>query len=104
MNNSTIGFRFYWLKINNNGVSPSEANHLENQLAKKIIDKIEDINNKNFIKKVHVGNGNCIDRKFRYDTKIVISDINNEFNEIDENISDFLINPEELGFEEDEIK
>lgn len=104
MNKSTKGFRFYWFKINKNGVSQSEADHWENQLAKKLVDKIEDINNKKFIKKVHVGNGNCIDRKFRYDIKTVISDINHEFNEIDEMIADFLINPEKLGFEKDEIK
>lgn len=104
MNKSTKGFRFYWFNVNKNGVSQSEADHWENQLAKKIVEKIYDINKKNFIKEVHVGNGNRIDRKYRYDIKTVISDIKNEFNEIDEIIADFLINTEKLGFRKDEVQ
>lgn len=104
MNKSTKGFRFYWFNINKNGVSQSEADHLENQLTKRIVEKIEGINSNKFIKKVYVGNGNCVDRKHRYDIKTVISDIKNEFNEIDEIIADFLINPDKLGFSENEIQ
>lgn len=104
MNKSTKGFRFYWFNINKNGVSQSEADHYESQLAKKIVEKIGYINNKKFIKNVHIGNGNCIDREYEYDTKIEISSIKNEFNDIDEMISDFLINPEKLGFKEDKIQ
>lgn len=104
MNKSTKGFRFYWFNINKNCVLQSEADHLENQLAEKISEKIKEINNKKFIKEVHVGNGNCIDRKNRYNIKTAISDIKNELNEIDEIIAYFLINPEKLGFKENEIQ
>ncbi|MBD5481469.1 MAG: hypothetical protein HDR15_02885 [Lachnospiraceae bacterium] len=99
MNKSTKGFRYYWFNINKNSVSQSEADHWENQL-----EKIEDINNKKLIKEVHVGNGNCIERECGYYKKHEISDIKNEFNYIDEIIANFLINPEKLGSEEQEIQ
>lgn len=104
MNVSTKGFRFYWFYINKNGVSQSEADRWEDKLAEKLVEKIKDINNEKFIKEVHVGNGNCFDRKFGYKTKLEISDITNEFNYIDEIIADCLINPEKLGFEENGIQ
>ncbi len=78
MNKSTKGFRFYWFNINNIGVSQSYADHCENMLAKNVVKKIKDINNEKFIKKVHTGNGNCIDREYNYYTKIEISDIKND--------------------------
>lgn len=104
MNKSTKGFRFYWFNINSTDVSQSYADHCENKFAEKILKKIKDINNEKFIKKVYVGNGNCIDRKYNYCTKIEINDIKNEFNYIDEVIAYYLIDSEKLGFKENEVQ
>lgn len=103
-NKSTRGFRFYWFNINKTGVSQSDADHCENCIADLLVKKIKNINNKMFIKNVHVGNGNVIDREYNNDTKIEINDVKNEFNDIDEIIANCLINPEKLGFKEDGIQ
>lgn len=104
INNSTKGFRFYWFKINNTGVSQSYADQCENQFAEKIIKKINDINDENFIKKIHVGNGNCIDRKHMFDIKIKLDYLENEINYIDERIADCLFNPEKFNFKNEKIQ
>lgn len=40
-NHSTKGFRFYWFKVNESGVSKKSADHCENCLAHKLVDQIK---------------------------------------------------------------
>lgn len=51
LNKSKQGFIFYWLIIEEDGVSRSDADHCENHLAKLIARKIKCINEKNSLRK-----------------------------------------------------
>ncbi|MDE5802328.1 MAG: GIY-YIG nuclease family protein [Lachnospiraceae bacterium] len=67
-NKSTKGFQFYWFKIEKEGVEQGEAEHCENQLAEQLVREIKtlkEINNEEFSEGGHVGNGQCVDRKYR---------------------------------------
>lgn len=87
-NKSTKGFEFYWFNINQCGVSQGKAEHCENQLAKLLVEKIEDINGKKFTKEVHVGNGKFVDGKEdNYDIEIKVDDPPID---IDEEIKNYL--------------
>lgn len=55
-NGSKEGFMFYWFHIEENGVSRSHVDLCENHLAKLITRKIKYINQKKYIREVHVVN------------------------------------------------
>lgn len=96
LNESKQGFIYYWFNIEGDGVSRSEADLCENHLAKLIARKIKCINEKNFIKEVHVGNNNFIDGKPESDKgKYINNNDNNntnkmELNDIDKEIFIYL--------------
>lgn len=89
INKSTNGFIFYWFNIEGHGVSQSYADLCENHLAKLIARVIKCINEKKFIKKVHVGNSKFIDGRDNK-IKIVIDNTKNEINDIDKEIYNYL--------------
>lgn len=89
LNKSKNGFIFYWFRFNGDGVSRSEADLCENHLAKLIARQIKFINEKKFIKEVHVGNNDFIDGKPERNKEKYINDNDNnkmELNDIDKMI------------------
>lgn len=96
VNRSKQGFIFYWFTIEENGVSRSDADLCENHLAKLITRRIKCINEKRFIKEVHVGNNDFIDGKPERNKEKHINnnDDNNkmEINDIDKEIYNYLKN------------
>lgn len=84
-NKSINGFKYYWFKISKEGVDQGEAERCENKLAALLVEEIEKLN-----KEVHVGNGKFVDTEEIKWTEIEIKGIENNFNEIDEEITDFL--------------
>ena len=97
------GFIFFWFDIAESGVSQSCADLCENQLAKLIAKKIGCINDKNFIKEVHVGNNKFIDGE----TDVICNNFdvdNNELNNIDKEIMNYFKNPEPLKTKKGEFQ
>lgn len=95
LNESKQGFIFYWFYIEGDGVSRSKADLCENHLAKLIARKIKYINEKNFIKEVHVGNNNFIDGKPENNKEKYINRNDNienkmEINDIEKEVYDYL--------------
>lgn len=84
-NKSINGFKYYWFKINKEGVEQGEAEHCENYLAGLLVEEIKKLN-----KEVHVGNGKFVDTEEIKVIEIEIKDIENDLNEIDEKIADYL--------------
>lgn len=84
-NKSINGFKYYWFKISKEGVAQGEAEHCENHLAALLVEEIKKLN-----KEVHVGNGKFVDTEEIKWTEIEIKGIENNFNEIDKEITDFL--------------
>lgn len=93
-NKSINGFKYYWFKINNEGVKQGEAEHCENYLADLLVKEIKKLN-----KEVHVGNGKFVDTEESKWIEIEIKGIENNFNEIDEKITSFLKQLEVLKHE-----
>lgn len=62
-NQSTKGFKFYWFKIENEGVEQGKAEQCENRLSKLLVEEIQIINNETFDREIHVGSGLGIDCK-----------------------------------------
>lgn len=92
-NKSKQGFIFYWFFIEKDGVSRSDADLCENHLAKLIARKIKYINERDFIREVHVGNNKFIDGKTEYNRKKYINNEDNdqmELNDIDKEIYNYL--------------
>lgn len=89
-NQSKKGFKFYWFKIENEGVERGEAEHCENRLAELLVDKIQNINNEKFAREIHVGSGLGIDCK-GYATEFEPSP------SLDEKIEKYLIEKENLN-------
>lgn len=90
-NKSSMGFEFYWFKIEKEDVEHSEAQHCENQMAEELvreIKKLKEANHEMFSEGGHVGNGEYVDRKYCV-TKIDVGV------PIDKKIKEFLKN---LGF------
>lgn len=94
-NKSTKGFKFYWFKIEKEGIEQGEAEHCENQLAEQLvreIKKLKEINHEEFIEGGHVGNGPYVDREY------CVNEINVGVL-IDERIKEYLKNLEFLDTE-----
>lgn len=89
-NKSKQGFIFYWFNIEGGGVSQSYADLCENHLAKLIARRIKNINEKNFIKEVHVGNGGFIDGVVPENPED--PEYDNKLNDIDKKIYIYLKN------------
>lgn len=90
-NKSTKGFKFYWFKIEKEGVEQGEAEHCENYLADLLVEEIKGLN-----KEVHVGNGKFVDTEDTRVIEIEVNDIENNINDIDKEITDYLKNLEFL--------
>lgn len=84
-NKSTKGFKFYWFKVEGEGVKQGEAEHCENYLAEKLVKEIKRLN-----KEVHVGNGKFVDTEDSYVIEIEVNDIENNLNDFDQEITNFL--------------
>lgn len=92
LNEHKKGFKFYWFDIDKDVVSQSCADHCENQLANRIFDEIEKVNNKKIPEEIHVGNGKFVDGKENnYDIKK--TDDNLIKRDIDNKIEVFLKKP-----------
>lgn len=91
-NKSTKGFKFYWFKINREGVKQGEAEHCENRLAELLVEEIEKLN-----KEVHVGNGQFVDAEHTRIIEIEVSNTKNNLNNIDNEITDWLISLDSLN-------
>ncbi|MDE5909994.1 MAG: GIY-YIG nuclease family protein [Lachnospiraceae bacterium] len=94
-NKSTKGFKFYWFKIENEGIKQGEAEHCENCLAKLLVDEIKKLN-----KEIHVGNGKFVDTEEKEDTyitEIQVDNLKNNLNDIDKEITDYLLKLEFLN-------
>ncbi|MDE5802485.1 MAG: hypothetical protein K2I22_06170 [Lachnospiraceae bacterium] len=97
-NKSKQGFIFYLFNIEGDGVSQSYADLCENHLAKLIARKIKYINEKKFIKEVHVGNNKFIDGKVgKYDKNNNVNSNQKELNDIDKGIYMYLKNLKSLN-------
>lgn len=84
-NKSAKGFKYYWFKIEKECVEQGEAEHCENYLAERLVEEIKRLN-----KEVHVGNGKFVDTE---DTSIIEIEVNyseNNLNDIDNEIMDYL--------------
>lgn len=82
-NKSTKGFKFYWFKIEKEGVEQGEAEHCENYLAEQLVEEIKRLN-----REVHVGNGKFVDTE--EDTHVIeieVNGIGNILNDIDKAMS-----------------
>lgn len=84
-NKSINGFKYYWFKINKEGVEQGEAEHCENYLADLLVEKIKKLN-----KEIHVGNGKRIDTEDTYVIEIEVNGIEKSLNNIDKEITDYL--------------
>lgn len=84
-NKSTDGFKYYWFKINKEGVEQGEAEHCENYLAELLVEEIKKLD-----KEVHVGNGKRIDTEDTYVIEIEINSIEKNLNNMDKEIADYL--------------
>lgn len=62
-NKSKKGFKFFWFKIENEGVEQGEAEHCEWELARLLVDEIKKISHENPLEKIHVGNCGLVDCK-----------------------------------------
>ena len=96
-NKSINGFRYYWFKINKEGVEQGEAEHCENCLADLLVEEIKKLN-----KEIHVGNGKRIDAEDTYVIKIEVNGIEKDLDIIDKEITDYLkcpklINPQKVN-------
>ena len=69
-NKSINGFKYYWFKINKEGVEQGKAEHCENCLADLLVEEIKKLN-----KEIHVGNGKRIDTENTYVIEIEVNGI-----------------------------
>lgn len=98
-NQSTKGFKFYWFYIENKGIKQGEAEHCEWELARLLVDEIENINHEELVEKIHVGNWKLVDCK----------DYNHELEpkpnpSLDEKIEEYLKEPRKLETEDGEFQ
>lgn len=84
-NKSTDGFKYYWFKINKEGVEQGEAEHCEKYLANQLVEEIKKLD-----KEVHVGNGKRIDTEDTYVIEIEINSVEKNLNNMDKEITDYL--------------
>lgn len=84
-NKSINGFKYYWFKVNEDGVEQGEAEHCEDCLAKLLVEKIKELN-----KEVHVGNGKFVDTEEFKVIAIEVNGIENNLNDVDKEIMDYL--------------
>lgn len=84
-NKSINGFKYYWFKVNKDGVEQSKAEYCENYLAEQLVEEVKRLN-----KEVHVGNSKFIDTEDDYVIEIEVNDIENNLNDIDKEITDYL--------------
>ena len=84
-NKSTKGFKYYWFKIGKEGVEQGEAEHFENVLAERLVDKIKKLN-----KEVYVGHGKFVDTEETSITEIEVNCSENNLNDIDKEIMNYL--------------
>lgn len=88
-NKSTKGFKYYWFKIEKEGVEQGEAEHCENYLAEQLLEEIKKLN-----KEVHVGNGKFVDSEDTPITEIMVKYSENNLSDTDKGIMNFLKNLE----------
>ena len=84
-NKSINGFKYYWFKINKEGVEQGEAEHCEDYLADLLVKEIKRLN-----KEIHVGNGKRIDTEDTSVIEIEVNGIEKNLNSIDKEITDYL--------------
>lgn len=88
----TKGFRFYWFKVEKEGVEQGVAEKCEYCLANELVAKIKPLN-----VKARVGNGLCVDGKITRLRKVKVKENKGQLNNIDNEIDEFLKNLPELN-------
>ena len=84
-NKSTKGFKYYWFKMEKEGIEQGEAEHCERYLVERLLEEIERLN-----KEAHVGHGKFVDTEETSVSEIEVNYIENNLNDTDKEIMDFL--------------